>query len=527
MQNSLTFFEFLKPNKIEKELDKLVEGFQLQLQNDLRQRVHWLDTFDWRLFHKNQCLSFHDSGEQRWLQLQSLSNGDVIAKLPMDAAPVFPEALPVSRLSEQLTPEFPPRAWLTQAKQADNIEIWALVDEEMKTLARLENHLVKCVPTDPDITPDPMPMLVLRTLRGYEEQAAPLYEWLSHRKALAEIPFGDVYTRAMASGGRDPGAYSSKFSLGLAKSQSTDSAVREILSQLSINIESNIDGTIQDLDSEFLHDLRVAVRRSRSALTRIKDVFPQESLERFKEELRWIGSFTGACRDLDVYLLALPDFEQHLPAGLQKQLAPFDLYLRERKNDEHQLLVQQLQSPRFQAFLRDWKSFLSEPLSDDNMTKVGAAPIMRTAGKATWKMYQRVIADGSRLTADSPAERFHELRKDMKKLRYLMELFASLYPSKTWKAQLKLQKALQNILGDFQDLEVQAEQMLENGRALYHRNDCSAETLMALGILSEKLREQQLHALDHFDEAFAQLASKDCRDTFKRLCTGAGEGKSK
>ena len=36
----------------------------------------------------------------------------------------------------------------------------------------------------------------------------------------------------------------------------------------------NEDGVRKDLDSEFLHDFRVAVRRTRSALSQIKGVFP-------------------------------------------------------------------------------------------------------------------------------------------------------------------------------------------------------------------------------------------------------------
>lgn len=523
-QNTLTFFEFKKPDKIEKELDKLVEAFQLQLHSDHRQKVQWLDTFDWRLFQQDQCLCFMDNGQQSWLQLQSLHNGDILARLPMDTPPAFAETLPPSRMSDHLIPEFPPRAWLTQAKQVENIEVWALEDEEKKTLARLENQVVKFIPMNPDITPEPMPLLVLRSLRGYEDESARIYEWLRSRKSLAELSFEDVYQRAMAGAGHVPGGYSSKFSLKLEASQTTDSAVREILKTLLVNIEENIDGTIHDRDSEFLHDLRVAVRRSRSALTRIKDVFPQDTVMHFKEELRWIGSFTGACRDLDVYLLALPEFQQHLPEGLRSQLTTFENYLRERKIEEHGHLVSHLQSPRFLTFLSNWKDFLNASPDNEALTDTGATAVMHTAGKATWKMYRRVIEDGSRLTPDSPAERFHELRKDMKKLRYLMELFASLYPAKKWKTQLKLQKTLQNILGDFQDLEVQAEQMLDNGRALYGRNDCSAETLMALGILSEQLREQQQHALDHFEEAFERLASKSCRETFKRLCVSARKG---
>ena len=516
-----TCFEFTKPQKIEKLLDKLVEHFNLQLVDDTRRRVQWLDTFDWQLYKAGLSLSSLDENNNHTLRLQQLPEGDIIAQQPIATTPLFADELPPSRLSKHLPSAFPPRALLPQARQSETTQIWALLDEEKKTRARIEYHAIK--PMVNGATP--LPLLVLVQLRGYENDAGELYKWLSNRGALQQLTFDRVYERAFQCTPRQPGVYSSKFSLGLDKQQTTDSALRDILRHLLENIEANIPGTIADTDSEFLHDLRVAVRRSRSALTRIKGVFPPSAVEKFNQELRWIGSITGTCRDLDVHLLALPNMQNHLPSNLRSSLQAFENYLHSRKTEEHGRLAELLRSPRMLDFLTEWRSFLNE--SPEGLTDTGAKTVQQTAGAATWKMYRRVIRDGQALTTESPAEHFHELRKDMKKLRYLMELFASLYPGKIWKQQLKLQKALQNILGDFQDLEVQAEAMLDNGRALYARDDTTAETLMALGILSEQLREQQAHSLDHFEDAFAELAGEDCRKTFKKLCANPGKGGAK
>ena len=61
----------------------------------------------------------------------------------------------------------------------------------------------------------------------------------------------------------------------------------------------------EQLDTEFLHDFRVALRRTRSLLGQIRDVFPAAAVEHFSSEFSWIGRLTGPPRDLDVLLLAL------------------------------------------------------------------------------------------------------------------------------------------------------------------------------------------------------------------------------
>ena len=68
-------------------------------------------------------------------------------------------------------------------------------------------------------------------------------------------------------------------------------------------IDANLDGTIADIDTEFLHDFRVAVRRSRAVQRELRGVFPPEELARFRTEFRWLQQVTGDARDLDVYVL--------------------------------------------------------------------------------------------------------------------------------------------------------------------------------------------------------------------------------
>ena len=72
------------------------------------------------------------------------------------------------------------------------------------------------------------------------------------------------------------------------------------------------------------------------------------------------------------------------------------------------------------------------------------------------RVYRKMVKMGRAIDDDSPAEDLHELRKIGKELRYLLEFFPSLYPADVVKPFIKTLKGLQDLLGRFQDREVQA-----------------------------------------------------------------------
>ena len=123
--------------------------------------------------------------------------------------------------------------------------------------------------------------------------------------AAAGQPLAD---EAVARSGGTPGGVSSKLDVALEPAQRADSAAVVILTRLTSAIEANLPGTLADVDSEFLHDLRVAVRRTRSLQRELKAVFPPAELARFRTEFRWLQEVTGPSRDLDVYLLEFDEF---------------------------------------------------------------------------------------------------------------------------------------------------------------------------------------------------------------------------
>ncbi len=89
-----------------------------------------------------------------------------------------------------------------------------------------------------------------------------------------------------------------------------------------------------------------------------------------------------------------------------------------------------------------------------------------------------MLADGGAITAASAPECMHELRKRGKELRYLLEIFGSLYdPAEHWQAVREL-KALQDCLGEFQDTEVQQGEIRAFAAQMMDERTAPAATLL-------------------------------------------------
>jgi CHAD domain-containing protein len=130
------------------------------------------------------------------------------------------------------------------------------------------------------------------------------------------------------------------------------------------------------------------------------------------------------------------------------------------------------------------------------------------------------VKRGSAITADSPAESLHDLRKRCKELRYLLEFFASLHDPSIHRGLVKDLKGLQDCLGEFQDGEVQANAIRTFAAELMETGKTPPATLLAMGELTARLERGQHHAREEFAGRFARFASRENTDRVKALLTG-------
>jgi CHAD domain-containing protein len=279
----------------------------------------------------------------------------------------------------------------------------------------------------------------------------------------------------------------------------------------------NEQGILDDIDTEFLHDFRVAVRRTRTALSQIKGVFPRRVLDRFGPQFAWLGRLTTPTRDLDVYLLQFDAYRRALADGVRDDLGPLRQFLERRRAAAQAELVAGLRSPRYRRLVEGWRGFLASPCPRHSSLPHASRPVREVADHRIWKMYKRVIREGEAISPASPDEELHELRKSGKKLRYLLEFFASLYPPEQIKRSIKALKILQDNLGEFQDLSVQMLTLRDFAEQMVAEGETPSETLIAMGMLVDQLAKRQHAAREAFAARFEQFASAGNRDHFRGL----------
>ena len=287
-----------------------------------------------------------------------------------------------------------------------------------------------------------------------------------------------------------------------------------MLAHLAATIEVNRPGTIADIDPEFLHDLRVAVRRTRSVLSHAKRILPADVHSTARASFTWLGGITGAARDLDVYQIEWGDYVRAITPAAQSALEPVRTHLQQQRWRAHEQLADDLRSDRAADVLGWWRWWLDDtgeraaPRFDDEPPDA-ATPMADVVGDRIVRAQRRMIEAGRAIDATSPAEAVHELRKDAKRLRYLLECFGGLYPTGPRKAFVQRLKALQDNLGSHQDADVHVTQL--RGVTAELAGQLPVDSVMAAGQLVEQLEQRRAATRAEFAGRFADYDSKVTR----------------
>lgn len=327
----------------------------------------------------------------------------------------------------------------------------------------------------------------------------------------------DIYVAALEHAGQEPGSYAGKLNLRLKPKKRSDVATKEILRYQFEMMKANEEGIKADIDTEFLHEYRIAVRRTRSALSQVKDVFPREETEHFKQSFKYLGQLTSDLRDLDVYLLSESKFETKLPQEMREDIVPLFDYLRFLREQALEEVIARFSSSEYALILQEWEIFLNEPVPKKAKAANATLPIVDLARKRIYKRYQRVIKDGDYILTHMQDELLHALRIDCKKLRYLMEFFATLFPKKKMARLIKQLKKLQDNLGEFNDLSVQQEYLMHMAEELPLEDPRSRKALVATGYLVENLNNEQIAVKANFAKTFTKFSSPANQKLFRQL----------
>ncbi|MDH3900613.1 MAG: CHAD domain-containing protein, partial [Gammaproteobacteria bacterium] len=203
--------------------------------------------------------------------------------------------------------------------------------------------------------------------------------------------------------------------------------------------------------------------------------------------------------------------------AMQADIEPLRDFLVRHQKIEHRAMVKALDSARYRRLIRDWRNFLDQPVNERTTLKNARLPVIDVACKRIWRIYRRAIREGNAITAESPADALHELRKTCKKLRYLMEFFQSLYPAARIRELIRVLKKLQENLGNFQDYEVQVTTLKKFSHQMVAESRVSPDTLLAMGMLIDGLERRQHQAREEFAGRFADFYLQENQNRFRKL----------
>ncbi len=277
-------------------------------------------------------------------------------------------------------------------------------------------------------------------------------------------------------------------------------AIAKILRHSFYVVEENESAWMANGHVEFLHDFRVAIRRTRTALGQFRGMLPRKATEHFRGEFAWLGKLTSPVRDLDVYLINLAEYQHTLPPRMQENLWPLHTFLTYKREEAHRMLMQQLRSSRYLRFKQDWRKFLDGGFSEDSETLA-----MDMANRCIARLFRHVLREGGAIQKNSSPEAWHELRKSCKKLRYLIEFFRTFYLHHEVSMLLSRLKHLQDKLGEIHDLAIEHASLESFRKEMSAEGNLSEACDHAMKMLAEHLRQRQSDARLAFTACFAEF----------------------
>ncbi len=242
--------------------------------------------------------------------------------------------------------------------------------------------------------------------------------------------------------------------LKLNGDESTSSTAKKIFGYYFNIALKNFYGAEIGIDDEYIHDMRVALRKLRSALQFFRFTLTSNDFNYLKNNLRWITLVLGKVRDIDVFSSKVKEF---IPAEilgnnteLIKVIDSEIVHLREERRTE---MLSMLHSYRFKHFLERTDNLIKNgflrrdymSVSGDITRKTVREILLRSAGE-TVKSAEMFVKNYENASDES----IHKMRIRFKKLRYSIDFFSGLLSSKE-KKFYDLLPPIQDVLGSYVD----------------------------------------------------------------------------
>jgi len=241
----------------------------------------------------------------------------------------------------------------------------------------------------------------------------------------------------------------------LEREMTTGEALGAILDNCLGQWLRNVPAAADGRDVEGVHQLRIAIRRSRSALSIFAAALDPGVRRAWNQRLKSVITATGPARQHDVFLTQLlPTISATAPAEAGPALAALASRLGAERSTAYDDVRRFLAGREHADLLLDFASWVAlegwQDEVDEAALEVLARPVVEPARALLHKRHKRVKKLGKGFAALTDIER-HEVRLALKKLRYGVEFLGDLFPKKAAKRYAKAAAALQDELGILND----------------------------------------------------------------------------
>jgi CHAD domain-containing protein len=219
-------------------------------------------------------------------------------------------------------------------------------------------------------------------------------------------------------------------------------------------IRPEMEGIRQGKDIEYIHHMRVATRRMRTALELFSDCLPAKKVANWQWHIRQLTRALGEARDTDVQLDLLIILEKGLEdkifrPGLRRLL----LRLSQKRQKLQSRVLGSLDELEKSAVLDQIETRLAPLAENSEKIEVGTPLLFQRSHDGISKRLDELLSFEVYIQLPEYKKELHLMRIAAKRLRYTLEIFAPLYPDKL-KSYLQASRETQQVLGEIHDCDV-------------------------------------------------------------------------
>ncbi|NOQ77909.1 MAG: CHAD domain-containing protein [Gammaproteobacteria bacterium] len=503
---------YLLPDNMTKKhfLETLKSAFVVKQIANSSEKFSILESFEWGLYKNNLLAIRHENQSISLWNKHNLFDIELAQKIDdINANSRFWWDFPDCTAKEILKPILDLRSLSPIYKGVLKIEQLNLQNEAGKILVFCQ--LMSIYKPEQPRTPI-MRQIRITPVTGYTKENGQAIEFIKDLGGFkASLPPLDSLLGAI---GISPQPYTVKPQIKIPPTMPARSAVSSIINIMIEKQRLTEPGIIKDIDTEFLHHFRVAIRMVRAAIAQLKDVFPQHEVPILKQRFGDLARETNKLRDLDVFILDQERYMNLLPESMRNDLAPMFNDFQQNRQTEAKRISRWIGSKAYRDEINELQSLFENGYSAME-TLWSEKPSIELAINKIQKTYKKIYKAAIKITHTTPDEDIHRIRIDCKKLRYLLYFFGSQFNKKKIKIVGKHLKSLQDTLGIFNDLTVQGEFLRNYLYQLEHKPKKDIMLIASLGGLISTLYTMQIQERDKCINELAIFSNDENRQLFK------------